>query len=148
MLQSVMYSNGFLLTIELRAVGPVRLAFGYLLLASPALMLALTAVEIQPWVWMLLLTAVLLCARHGAAFAQISWPASGVAQLFAFDGSSLRASLERAWLVGPLAGLLWRAADGRSVGMLLWRGDQTARAWRLMRVRVLHGAASAGQVIK
>lgn len=64
-----------------------------------------------------------------------SFPGGGW-RLRTTKGRWLRAELNQAWLVGDLAGLAWRAEDGRSYRALIRAGRQRASAWRGLRLRL------------
>ncbi|MDJ0928313.1 MAG: hypothetical protein QNJ73_11780 [Gammaproteobacteria bacterium] len=145
-----MWSNGFLLTIELRPGPARRVSPGRVVIASGCVVLA-----VMPWptgetrLGLLMVPLVLLMLfieRQLMRRRQIllaTTLANGHWRLLTRDGHRVQAQLTRHWLTRTHAGLGWRDARRRHYHLILARADLPPQTWRRLAVRLRHPAAIA-----
>lgn len=140
-----MWSNGFLLTIELRPgpacwLWPARLAIACGCVVALVMPWPTTELRLGPWVVSGMLLGVWL-GRRATRERQIlvaTTLANGKWRLLVRDGRRLQAELTHYWLTAAGAGLSWRDMRRRRYYLFVARADLAPPTWRRLAVRLRH----------
>jgi hypothetical protein len=143
--QRVMLCNGFLLTLELAPVSRLQvLAVTGLIAALAIIGIALADLpSLQRFGLGFCVLGLLLLTRVPQVD-YIVWPVDQLCCLVMCNGEKCFARLSSAWVIGGVAGLLWRTETGRRVPVWFVRTQLSSRGWRQLSVRLRfsdHGGA-------